>query len=479
MKKALVLNELIIDSEIWCTVMPEIFKQNSITAKQRAGYLGQRGAVFWFTGLSGSGKSTIAYLTEKMLLEEKIFTSVLDGDNLRFGLNADLGFSDEDRTENIRRIAHVAALFAQNSAVALVSAISPFAADRNAARAVSFAAGVPFVEIFVNTPLEVCMQRDVKGLYKKALSGEIAEFTGISSPYEAPETPELVIRTKECSAEVAAQKVYDYIKMLGSLEEMATEAAGIAKEAGKKIMEIYNGSYTVEYKDDKSPLTEADLAANNIICDFLKEKYGQYAILSEETGDSLERLSNPGCFIVDPLDGTKEFIKRNSEFTVNIAFAYNGKSVMGVVYAPVLDKLYYAAEGLGAFCQSGGEDGTFAEENRIHVTAKTENLTVMASRSHSGAEHAALLEKNKEKIGETITIGSSLKGCLIAEGKADIYYRTGLTCEWDTAAMQCVVEQAGGVFLQGDGSPMRYNRENVLNEKGFFILNDIGNKFNS
>lgn len=457
--------------------MPEIFEQNGITQKQRAVTLGQRGAVLWLTGLSGSGKSTIAYLAEKKLVETGIFAAVLDGDNIRSGLNADLGFSVADRAENIRRIAHVAALFAQSGEVAIVSAISPFAADRKKARDICFAAGVPFVEIFVDTSLEECIKRDVKGLYKRAMSGEISEFTGISSPYEAPETPEMTICTSVCSAEEAAQKIVNYVKMLGSLEGMAAALADIAIKAGDRILEIYNRNFAVEYKDDRSPLTEADLAANTVICDFLTEKYGQYAILSEESQDNLERLGNPGCFIVDPLDGTKEFVKRNGEFTVNIAFSYYGKSVMGVVYAPVPDSLYYAADGLGAFCQSGAEKGYFAKRNRIHVTEKREALTVMASRSHAGAEHNALLEKNKAKIGETISIGSSLKGCLIAEGKADIYYRTGLTCEWDTAAMQCVVEQAGGVFLQGDGSPMRYNRENSLNEKGFFILNDIGNRF--
>lgn len=457
--------------------MAEVFKQNSMTTKKRAEYLGQCGAIIWLTGLSGSGKSTIAYLTEKLLLEDGIFTAVLDGDNLRFGLNADLGFTKIDRTENIRRVSHVAALFAKSNGVAIVSAISPFAADRKAAEEISFAADVPFVEIFIDTSLQECIKRDSKGLYKKALDGEINSFTGISSPYEVPEAPEMVISTADCCAEKAAQMVYDYIKMLASLEAMTKAAAGIALTAGQAIMDIYNGDFDVEYKEDNSPLTAADLAANRVICDFLQVQYPQYAILSEESKDDAKRRDNPGCFIVDPLDGTKEFVKRNGEFTVNIAFAYHGKTVMGLVYAPVLDKLYYAAQGLGAFCQSGCEDGYFLEQNRIHVTDKKSKLTVMASRSHAGAEHNALLEKNKTKIGEIVSIGSSLKGCLIAQGKADVYYRTALTCEWDTAAMQCVVEQAGGVFMQGDGTPMRYNRENVLNKKGFFILNSLDNKF--
>lgn len=457
--------------------MAEIFKQNKMTTRQRAEYLGQGGAVIWLTGLSGSGKSTIAYLTEKLLLEDGIFTVVLDGDNLRFGLNADLGFSHADRSENIRRVSHVAALFAENNGVVIVSAISPFAADRKAAEQICFAAGLPFAEVFIDTPLQECIKRDSKGLYKKAMDGEINNFTGISSPYEVPQAPAMTLHTVDSSAKEAAQKLYDYICMLASLEAMTKAAADIALTAGQAIMDIYKGDFTVEYKEDQSPLTAADLAANAVICDFLQEQYPQYAVLSEESKDDAKRRENPGCFIVDPLDGTKEFVKRNGEFTVNIAFAYHGKSVMGVVYAPVLDKLYYGAQGLGAFCQSANQDGYFSEQNRIHVTDKKSKLTVMASRSHAGAEHKALLEKNKAKIGEVVSIGSSLKGCLIAQGKADVYYRTGLTCEWDTAAMQCIVEQAGGVFMQGDNSPMRYNRENILNEKGFFILNNIDNKF--
>jgi len=457
--------------------MAEIYKQNSLISQtRREELLGLRGAVFWLTGLSGSGKSTIACLAEKDLLEDGVFACVLDGDNLRAGLNADLGFTNEDRGENIRRIAHVAALFARNGAAALVSVISPFAADRKMAREICFEANVPFVEIFIDTPFEECVKRDVKGLYKKALDGKVESFTGVSSPYETPESPEMVIKTLEVKANDAARSITEYYKTLLSLREMTRFAAKAAVKAGVKILEIYGQAFTAKRKSDDSPLTQADIASNELILDALKTQYDRYTVLSEETKDDRARLQNPGCFIVDPLDGTKEFIKRNGEFTVNIAFSYLGKSVMGVVYAPVTGTLYYAAEGLGAYRQSGGESGFFAEENRIRVSVKADNLTVLVSRSHAGAEHN-LLEKNKAKIGGTVSVGSSLKGCLIAEGKAEVYYRTGFTREWDTAAMQCVVEQAGGVFSQGDGTPMRYNRENTMNEKGFFILNNIENRF--
>jgi len=461
--------------------MSDIFYHKSnINNEQRAVLLGQSGAVLWFTGLSGSGKSTVACLCEKLLLEDGRYCFVIDGDNLRFGLNSDLGFSDADRSENIRRTAHVAALFAQSGAVALVSLISPFEEDRQAARKVCESAGCPFVEIFVDAPLDECIRRDVKGLYKKALSGEVKSFTGISSPYEAPVSPDIIIKTAECGAEDAAKKVLAYVDMLCSLRKITEFAARLSVDAGKKIMEIYGKSFSVDFKDDKSPLTNADTASNELICSALKKEYGQYAVLSEESKDSGERLKNDGCFVVDPLDGTKEFIKRNGEFTVNIAFSLLGKSVMGVVYAPALNKLYYAAKGLGSFARDislNGCNDLLSDDERIHVSDKKAALTVMASRSHSDEKLEALLLKNRDKIGGTVSSGSSLKGCLIAEGTADVYYRTGYTMEWDTAAMQCVVEEAGGVFLQGDGTPMRYNRKNSLNDKGFFILNSLDNRF--
>ena len=441
------------------------------------------GVVFWFTGLSGSGKTTVACLSEKFFLKDGQHCLVIDGDNLRLGLSSDLGFSDDDRKENIRRAAHVAALFAKGGAVALVSLISPFEADRRSARKICESAGCAFVEVFVDTPISECIRRDVKGLYKKALSGEVESFTGITSAYEPPISPDITIKTVDCTAEQAAKSIADYFNMLCSLHEMTAFAADISVKAGEKIMEIYGGDFSVCQKGDESPLTEADTASNNLICAALESEYGEHAILSEESKDSGERLKSDGCFIVDPLDGTKEFIKRNGEFTVNIAFSYLGKSVMGVVFAPALNKLYYAAKGLGAHARTlsdlsdktGGD--FFGGGGRIRVSDKKSDLTVMMSRSHSDKKLEELLQKNKHKIGAEISAGSSLKGCLIAEGAADIYYRTGFTMEWDTAAMQCIVEEAGGVFLQGDGSPMVYNRKNSLNDKGFFILNSIENRF--
>ncbi len=175
----------------------------------------QKGCVVWFTGLSGSGKSTIANRLEHKLNERGYHTYLLDGDNVRNGLNSDLGFSKEDRVENIRRIAEVARLFVDAGIIVLVAFISPFRDDRLKAR--RLIGDSDFFEIFVDTPLEVCIERDPKGLYKKALRGEIEEFTGIDSPYEPPEKPDLVVKTVQTSPDDAAESVFNLLKRRGKL----------------------------------------------------------------------------------------------------------------------------------------------------------------------------------------------------------------------------------------------------------------------
>ena len=188
-----------------------------VGAAERQRLLGQRGAVLWLTGLSGSGKSTVGYALEARLVGAGHAAFVLDGDNVRHGLNADLGFSPEDREENIRRIGEVARLFADAGVVTMTSFISPYRKDRQQARDLHDAAGVPFVEVFVDTPVDVCEQRDPKGLYRKARRGEIRGFTGVDDPYELPEQADVVVKTAERSpAEIAAQ-VLDYLVGRGIL----------------------------------------------------------------------------------------------------------------------------------------------------------------------------------------------------------------------------------------------------------------------
>jgi adenylyl-sulfate kinase len=176
-----------------------------------------RGATVWFTGLSGSGKSTVASALTTLLTARGVLSYTLDGDNLRHGLNGDLGFSAEDRTENVRRVGEVARLFADAGVVALVPLISPYREGRDHARALHDAAGLDFVEVFVDTPIEICEQRDPKGLYQKARAGELKGFTGIDDPYEAPLAPELVLRAGEVSPAAGAGAVADLLVARGVL----------------------------------------------------------------------------------------------------------------------------------------------------------------------------------------------------------------------------------------------------------------------
>ena len=180
-----------------------------VDREARAAAHGHRGAVLWFTGLSGSGKSTIGHRVERMLIERGAFAYVLDGDNVRHGLNSDLGFAPEDRVENIRRIGEVARLFADAGGLVLSAFISPYREDRDRVRRLMGPG--EFIEVFVDTPLEICEARDPKGLYKKARAGEISNFTGLDAPYEVPENPEVHLETANLSVDEAAAQVIRYL----------------------------------------------------------------------------------------------------------------------------------------------------------------------------------------------------------------------------------------------------------------------------
>lgn len=247
----------------------------------------------------------------------------------------------------------------------------------------------------------------------------------------------------------------------GLLDQVDT----IARAAGNAIMEIYGRDFTVEQKEDKSPLTEADAAAHNIIMQGLAELPLKAPILSEEDTASFSCADALGRYwLVDPLDGTKEFIKRNGEFTVNIALVENGKPVLGVVYAPALNVGYMAAEGLGSFKT---ENDAAPVAIKVVEQQVGQLWRVVGSRSHAGAETEAWLQK----LGnyELVPMGSSLKLCLVAEGKADVYPRLGPTSLWDTAAAHAVVNEAGGEVVQLNGDSLSYaNTEEVLNP--YFVV---------
>jgi len=194
-----------------------VWHEHHVSKEERANLKKQRPCLLWYTGLSGSGKSTIANAVDALLFERACHTYLLDGDNVRHGLNGDLGFSDEDRVENIRRISEVAKLFVDAGLIVSTAFISPFAADR--AMAADMLADGEFVEVYVDTPIAVCEQRDPKGLYKKARAGEIRHFTGIDSDYDIPESPAVHLKTAESSILECARQVVNYLEAQGFIEK--------------------------------------------------------------------------------------------------------------------------------------------------------------------------------------------------------------------------------------------------------------------
>jgi adenylylsulfate kinase len=191
--------------------------EGHVSREERYGLLEQKGATIWFTGLSGSGKSTIAFTLEHALVSQGRLAYVLDGDNIRHGLNKNLGFSAADREENIRRIGEVAKLFADCGVITMTSFISPYRKDRDGVRALHVAGKIPFIEVHLNTPIQTCEQRDPKGLYKKARAGELKNFTGIDDPYEPPQAAELTIDATNVSPQQAAVQLMEYLEKQGIL----------------------------------------------------------------------------------------------------------------------------------------------------------------------------------------------------------------------------------------------------------------------
>lgn len=242
----------------------------------------------------------------------------------------------------------------------------------------------------------------------------------------------------------------------------------IARAAGHIILEVYGRDFSVTRKDDDSPLTEADQLAHGLIGRELARLDPKLPLLSEESApeDHAQRRSWPRYWLVDPLDGTKEFLKRNGEFTVNIALVEGHRATLGVVYAPVLDRLYYGAVDVGAWCENRE---SAARAIRVRGTAASP-LRVVGSRSHPSPELAAYLTA----LGpyEITDMGSSLKICLVAEGAADIYPRLGPTSEWDTAAAQAILESAGGRMIDPAGQPLRYNTKVDLLNPHFLAFGD-------
>ena len=258
-----------------------------------------------------------------------------------------------------------------------------------------------------------------------------------------------------------------------NLPELLSEVDKIARKAGRKILEIYETDFSVTNKEDNSPLTAADTAAHKIICHSLSILTPTIPILSEESShiDFSERKKWSQYWLVDPLDGTREFIKKNGEFSVNIALIDGNQSVLGVVYIPVIDTSYIATTDYGAYkCY---------EKNKRRISVRKTNkndITVAGSRSHGNEKQRSFISNLKNAT--ILSIGSSQKFCLVAEGKADIYPRFGPTSEWDTAAAQCIVEESGGSVVDENFNPIKYNIKNSLINPSFFVIADMSFNWN-
>ncbi len=253
------------------------------------------------------------------------------------------------------------------------------------------------------------------------------------------------------------------------LKDLLPEIRRIAKEAGEKIMEVYEKGFEIEIKADNSPVTTADLAANEVIERELNKLLPLFPILSEESAEVPfeKRSARETYWLIDPLDGTKEFIKRRDSFTVNIALIHKNKSILGVVYAPALDVSYFACRGSGSFKQIANDT-----EQQIKARALPQMPMIAGSRSHLGKALETFLQNLKNDKGdyELISMGSSLKMCLVAEGVADLYPRLWLTSEWDTAAAHCIVDEADGSIVKTDMSPLLYNTKDSLLNPFFFTI---------
>lgn len=250
-------------------------------------------------------------------------------------------------------------------------------------------------------------------------------------------------------------------------------AITLARDAAAAILGIYDSAFAVEHKADASPLTAADLAAHRILVEGLERLTPEIPVLSEEAAEDATWNVRSGwqrLWLVDPLDGTREFVKRNGEFSVNLALIEDGVPVFGIVQAPVTGMLWHATRGIGAFRRDGNDEAALHTRRPARAP-----LRVAASRSHRDSRTEAFVARLSDSVKgevEPIGLGSSLKFCKLAEGGMDVYPRFGPTSEWDTAAGQCVLEAAGGVVIDPKGRPLRYNQRDTLLNGDFLALGD-------
>lgn len=253
-------------------------------------------------------------------------------------------------------------------------------------------------------------------------------------------------------------------------EEFLKEALNAGLEARKIILDIYGRDFTVETKDDDSPVTLADKKSDAFLREYLHNKFPTHGFLTEESDDDLSRLDNDYVWIIDPVDGTRDFVAKDGQFATNIALCYKHEIIVGVIIIPITGEIYYATKGDGSYYIKDGVT------TKIHVNDKLDNLTVLTSVFYFTDEELEIINKHRDRISRYDKYGSSIKACKIAQGLAEISYRMSKkTKEWDTAAPQIIVEEAGGVFLEPDGNRITYNKKDYHNHKGFIIANRIEN----
>lgn len=257
-----------------------------------------------------------------------------------------------------------------------------------------------------------------------------------------------------------------------SIEDLLEIAKQSAVEAGKVVLEIYDsGEFKSYSKDDDSPVTSADYKANDIITRSLQQQTPDIPIMSEESnnGSLAERKDWSRYWLIDPIDGTQEFIARSGDFAVNIALIENNQPIIGVIYWPPGETLYYAGKGIGAYKSCPREN----KQIRVRDFADPENDVVMIAISRRQKREKVMSKMTEARAYQTLPLGScSLKSCFIAEGQADLFLRIGVTGEWDTGASQCIVEEAGGSILAADFSPLTYNQRESLSNPDFVVLGD-------
>tara|TARA_Y100000310_G_C20645710_1_gene796432 strand:- start:622 stop:1983 length:1362 start_codon:yes stop_codon:yes gene_type:complete len=437
------------------------------------------GKVIWFTGLSGSGKTTLSIELRNKLERSGKTVEILDGDVIREKLHKTLGFSREDIKENNQLIAKIVNENKERFDFVLVPIISPYREDRAIAK--SIIGKKNFIELYLDVSLNECIRRDVKGLYKKALAGEINNFIGIaeSNPYEIPQKPDLKIDTTNQSIENSANKVLFYIVSNKLMNLKYDEALNLpfevnypeiylsivsALKAGEKVMAIYNTDFNVDFKDGNEPLTEADLASDTIIKEIIN--LSGHPVLSEEGDETGDRLNNEYSWIIDPLDGTSDFISKTNEFTIMISLVRKNRPILGVIYHPVGDTLYLAQDGTGAFKLKDNQWSRMNVNNKFDLTT----CQAVGSRHH-------LSEQEKEIITQLGIFdfkqrGSSLKSMDVSSGKAEIYFTTtNKIKQWDTCASYCIVKEAGGKMTDMFGNELKYNTEFVHHENGILVTN--------